>query len=143
MVMTSTAGINPGDWVLSTSATVTVGYNCQVVSVNSPTGLTLSTPNLGSATVIHNFSALPSEVPDPLRGFKMKLRRTSVGAQTSGTVNTRFLTKSTTASRAIEYPLTGPSYEWPLLSFGIPVGRVFIRPPAPRGFIVPPITATP
>lgn len=143
MTLTSTAGISPGDWVLSTTSVATVGHNCQVVSVDSPTGLTLSTPNIGSSTLIHSFSALPSEVLDPARGFKMKLRRTSLAAQTAITISTRFHTKSTTASRAIQYPLTGPVYEWPLLSFGIPVGRTFLRPPAPRGFIVPPISITP
>jgi len=136
--------ISVGDRVLTTTSTLYTGYDAQVVSIDSPTQVTVSVPHIASgASVILNFNALPGEVLDPSRGFKLKLRRTTLTTNASSTLAVRFFTKSTTSSRDIQYPESGPVYEWPLLSFGIPVGRTFIRPPAPRGFIVPPIITSP
>lgn len=103
--ITFTAGVRApvvGDYITGTGVTA----GTKVVTVDSPTQVTVDVANVGTVSGVLQLRHQPGEVIDPARGFKLKFRMYSVIA--SGVSQMLFIyTKSTVASRAIQYPSGG------------------------------------
>lgn len=103
ITMTSTTGVNANDYVFGTG----VGTNARVLTVDSPTQITVSVNNSGTVSGVLVFNQLPNESVDPVDGVKLQVR---IVANTTSTTNAitylRIDTVTTSgAQQAVSYPL--------------------------------------
>ena len=128
----ATAIIAAGDYVSG----VGIAYGAYVVSVDSTTQCTLSAANTASLTGYHTFRHHPNEVIDSTRGFKMKVKDyVWLGASFNSYIF--IYTKSTEASRAVQYPLGGAVYQYPMVRTNPPPRRLMQVPLNSRPMTVP------
>jgi len=101
VTMTSTTGVNVGDYVFGTN----INTNCKVVSIDSGTNITVDRANIGTVSGILRFNQLPNETSITSTGFKMKVTiRTSTTNATAMT-SLYIITDSDNTSRAYQYLL--------------------------------------
>lgn len=103
ITMASTTGVNANDYVFGTG----VGTNAKVLTVDSPTQITVSVNNSGTVSGVLVFNQLPNETVDPVDGVKLQVR---IVANTTSTTNAitylRIDTVTTSgAQQAVSYPL--------------------------------------
>jgi hypothetical protein len=99
--MTSTAGVNVGDYVFGTN----IGGNAKVVSITNGTTIVVDTPNIGTVSGTLSFTHLPNETISPSLGFDFKVRIVTAVANATPINALAWYTKSDDASRAYQYPL--------------------------------------
>jgi hypothetical protein len=105
-----TSQLAVGDYVFRSNApTFTFGVNAKIVSIDSPTQVTLDQANAQTAVGIPIlFRQYPNEVLDAQLGFKLKFRCTTCAANTVLQAFFALRTSSTAVSRALQYPLIPP-----------------------------------
>jgi hypothetical protein len=102
VTMTSTTGVSPGDYVAGTG----IDPTAYVISVDSGTNITVSAPNTGAVSGVLTFRQYPSETGiDPDAGFKMRWIIETIATNALAISSVYIHTRSTTASRALQYPL--------------------------------------
>ena len=132
-----TTGMLVGDYIVNQSG---LGGETRIASVDSPTQLTLTVAN--TATLgggLSWLSSLPGETNlDAQKGWKLKIKLLTIAPGTIKVPQCSFSTVSTDASRAYTYPLTGPVFQYPIITTGsINPERTFIVPEDTRTFVVP------
>lgn len=101
ITMTSTDGVQVGDYVFGTN----IQPLSKVVSINSPTSVTLDQQNIGAVSGILQFYALPNEIVNAEDGFKLRILIRTVTANVAAFSYLTILTTSDNVSRAYQYPL--------------------------------------
>ena len=102
VTMTSTTGVNAGDYVYGTN----IAPLAKVQSVDSSTNITVTIANTGTVSGILRFSQLPNEtVSDPTTGQGFWVKMTTSTANTTAITSLYFSTKSTDSDRNATYPL--------------------------------------
>lgn len=108
VTMDSTTGLAVGDYVQAHNAATYIGVNAKIVTIDSPTQITLNVANIANGTGIRlAFRQYPNETLDAERGFKLKIRILTAATNTTGLTGCSLLTTSTSASRRYQYPLDG------------------------------------
>lgn len=104
VTMTSTTGVNANDYVFGTG----IGTNARVLTVDSPTQITVSVNNSGAVSGVLVFNQLPFETSiSPTDGVKLQIR---IVANTTSSTNAltylRIDTVTTSGDQqAVSYPL--------------------------------------
>ena len=102
VTMTSTTGVAVNDYVWGTN----IAPNAKVVSIDSPTNITVDTANTGTVSGTLRFSQLPSQsVTSAEDGFKLKIKIKTLTANAASITSVYVWTLSTGTSRAYQYPL--------------------------------------
>lgn len=102
VTMTSTTGVNPGDYVFGTN----IAPNAKVVSITNGTTIVVDIANIGAVSGVLRFNQLPNEViADPLIGTPLKVRIKTTTTNATAITSLFFYTNSTTSARTATYPL--------------------------------------
>lgn len=103
VTMTSTAGVEVGDYVFGTN----IAPNAKVVSITNATTIVVDIQNIGIVSGELRFNHLPSEtVTDALIGFPLRVRIKTTTAFTNNPITSLFFhTFSSPSDREAVYPL--------------------------------------
>jgi hypothetical protein len=103
ITMTSTAGVNPGDYVFGTN----VGSGAKVLTVDSGTNITVNVANIGTVSGVLTFNHAPSEtINDAASGFKLRVKaKVNTASSTNTLTFIRIDTITNATARLYQYPL--------------------------------------
>lgn len=100
VTVSSTVGLAVGDYVWMNSGVLGVGVEAKIVSIDSPTTLTLSVANRTTfSNQTLNFGWHPNETSFPSTGIRLKVRITVFTAFANAASNLQISTLTTTTSR--------------------------------------------
>ncbi len=123
--VTDATGVAVGDYCFATGLD-NIGQNQtaalvpMVTQVNGNT-ITVDRPNSGNISATIEFTRLPSEVIDPAIGFKLKLKISTITANTAAITFLRLDTKTTPAAQDNYYPLDTNTFSLTNLPSGVEV----------------------
>lgn len=98
VTMTSTTGVNVGDYVFGTN----INGNAKVSSITDSTTIVVDKPNLGTVSGTLRFNQLPNETI-PETGFKLKIKIKTIATNATAITSLYFNTESDHTTRARQY----------------------------------------